>query len=209
MVKKRNYAEVFDREPFVGTVEVPSFNRFKRRSYDSSTKKLITDTKPIGEHGKPNPEFLSEHGIDSTSMPHKWFKAFLLRSLTSQWNSFTSHKAILSNAGQAGKLYPDYTPFTNDEFTKDIGMYMVHGLDPSPQVSIKFTSQEQDEINGNDIVKRSLGPAATGRHKHFCRFFATQFPFKQAPTRSYKPNWKLELFLECIKSVSQKSWKLG
>ena len=44
-VKKSNYAEVFDREPFFGTVEVPSLDRFKRRRYDSSTKKLITDTK--------------------------------------------------------------------------------------------------------------------------------------------------------------------
>ena len=51
---------------------------------------------------------------------------------------------------------------------------MVHGLDPSPQMSMKFTSQEQDEINENDFVKRSLGPAATRRHKHFSRFFATQ-----------------------------------
>ena len=35
MVKKRNYAEVFDREPFVGTVEVPSLNRFKQRCYEN------------------------------------------------------------------------------------------------------------------------------------------------------------------------------
>ena len=100
MVKKRNYAEVFDREPFVGTVEVPSIDRFKRRRYDSSTKKLITNTKPIGEHGQPNPEFLYEHGLDSTSMPHEWFEAFLPRSFKIQWNSFTNHKALLSNAGQ-------------------------------------------------------------------------------------------------------------
>ena len=85
MVKKRNYAEVFDREPFVGTVEVPPIDRFKRRRYDSSTKKLITNTKPIGEHGQPNPEFLYEHGLYSTSMPHEWLEAFLPRSLVSQW----------------------------------------------------------------------------------------------------------------------------
>ena len=85
MVKKRNYAEVFDGEPLVGTVEVQSPDRFKQRRYDSSTKKLITDTKPIGEYGQPNPEFLSEHGLYSTSMPHEWLEAFLPRSLVSQW----------------------------------------------------------------------------------------------------------------------------
>ena len=34
MVKKRKYVDIFDREPFVGTVEVPSLDRFKQRSYD-------------------------------------------------------------------------------------------------------------------------------------------------------------------------------
>ena len=74
---------------------------------------------------------------------------------------------------------------------------------------MKFTSQEQDEINGNDFVKWSLGPAATLRHKQFCRFFATQCPVKPPPTRYSKPNWKLEPFLEWIKVVPQKACKIG
>ena len=106
-------------------------------------------------------------------------------------------------------MYPYYTPFTNNELRKHIGLYMVHRLAPLPQVSIKFTSQEQDEINGNYFVKRSLEPADTRLHKHFRHFFATQCPVKPSPTRSYKPNWKLDPFLEWIKSLSQKAWKLG
>ena len=92
---------------------------------------------------------------------------------------------------------------------KHIDLYMVHGLAPSPQVSMKFTSQEQDEINGNGFLKWSLGSAATRRHKHFRCFFATQCSVKPDPTRSSKPNWKLEPFLEWIKSLPQKAWKLG
>ena len=72
-------------------------------------------------------------------MPQEWFEAFLLRWLTIQWTSFSNHKALLSNAGQKCEVYPDYTPFTNDELRKHIGMYMVHGLAPSPQVSMQFT----------------------------------------------------------------------
>ena len=86
-------------------------------------------------------------------MPHEWFEEYLPRSLTIQWTSFTNHKALLSKAGQEGEVYPDYTPFTNYELRKHIGLYMVHGLDPSPQMSMKFTSQEQDEIIGNDFLK--------------------------------------------------------
>ena len=44
---------------------------------------------------------------------------------------------------------------------------------------------------------------------NFCRFFDTQCSIKPASTRSSEPNWKLEPFLEWIKSVSQKAWKLG
>ena len=47
---------------------------------------------------------------------------------------------------------------------------MVHGLSPSPHVSMKFNSQQEDDINGNDFIKRSLGPATVRRHKHFRRF---------------------------------------
>ena len=142
-------------------------------------------------------------------MPHGWFKVFLPRSLTSQWTSFTNHKALLSNADQEVEVYTAYTQLTYDEFRKHIGIYMVHGLAPSPQVSMKSTLQEQDEINRNDFVKHSLGPAATRCHKHFCRFFATQCPVKPDSTCPSKPNWKLELLLKWIKSVSQKARKLG
>ena len=47
---------------------------------------------------------------------------------------------------------------------------MVHGLAPSPQVSMKFASQQEYDINVNDFIKRCMGKAAARRHKHFCRF---------------------------------------
>ena len=47
---------------------------------------------------------------------------------------------------------------------------MVHGLDTSPQVSMKITSQQEDDINGNYFIKRCMSPAAVRRHKHFRLF---------------------------------------
>ena len=75
-----------------------------------------------------------------------------------------------------------------------MGVYVVHGLFLSPQMSMKFSSQKQDDINGNDFVKRCLGPAAGRCHKHFFRFFAVQNPITPTLDRSSIPNWKLEPF---------------
>ena len=140
VVKKRNYPHVFDRAPFVGTIGVDKLDRYKRRRIDPVTKKIIRDEKPIGDHGAPRPEFIFENELNSDSLPHEWFEPFLPRSLTGMWTSYTNHKALLTNVGQDDEVYPDYTPFYNDELRKHIGVYMVHGLSPSPRVSMKLNS---------------------------------------------------------------------
>ena len=83
----------------------------------------------------------------------------------------------------------------------------MHGLSPTPELNMKFQSQTEDDINGNDFVKRCLGPAAVRIHKHFRRFFATQSPLIIPPPNS--PNWKIEEFLKWIKIVSKKAWRLA
>ena len=170
VVKKMNYPHVFDRAPFVGTIGVDKVDRYKRRRIDPITKEIIREQKPIGDHGAPRPEFIFENKLDSDSLPHEWFEPFVPRSLTGMWTSYTNHKALLANAGQDGEVYPDFTPFTNDRLRQEISVYMIQGLGPAPQVSMKFKSQQEDDINGNDFINRSLGPGAVRRHKHFRRF---------------------------------------
>ena len=41
VVKKRNYAHVFDRAPFAGTIEVDKLGRYKRRRVNPVTKKIL------------------------------------------------------------------------------------------------------------------------------------------------------------------------
>ena len=103
----------------------------------------MRERKPIGDHGAPRPEFLFEHGLNANSLPHEWFKSFSSRSLTGMWTSYTNDKALLSNAGQEGKIYPDWVPFTNDELRYHVGVYMVHGLSPLPHVSMKFIHKQK------------------------------------------------------------------
>ena len=94
----------------------------------------------------------------------------------------------MENAGNIGEIYPDFYPFTPDETRKHLGVYIVHGLAPSPEANMKFKTQSEDDINRNDFVNRSLDPQVVNRHKHFRRFFATQNPFLRPPSTKYSPN---------------------
>ena len=209
VAKKRNYARVFDRAPFVGTVEVDKLNRYKRRRVNPVIKKVLREVTPIGEHGAPRPDLIFENRFGGDIMQHEWFEPFLTISLTSQWTSYKNHKALLANAGQEGEIYPYFKPFSNDELRKLIGVYMVYGLAPSPQVSMKFELQQEDDINGNDFIKLCMGPASVRRHNHFRLYFSTQCPIKPPQSQSSRTNWKIDPFLAWIKSISKKAWKPG
>ena len=78
-MKKRNDAQVFDIETFVDTIEFELLYRHKRRRIHPFTKKIIRDAKPIGDGGKPRPEFTFEHGLNTDSKTYKWFDLFLPR----------------------------------------------------------------------------------------------------------------------------------
>ena len=47
---------------------------------------------------------------------------------------------IFMNAGQGGVVYPNGISFTVDKVMKHIGLYIFHGLAPSPQVEMRFQS---------------------------------------------------------------------
>ena len=73
MVKKRIYAHVFDRSPFVGTIKVDKLDRYKQRRVNPVTEKVLREVTPIGEHGAPRPDFIFENRLDGDSMLNEWF----------------------------------------------------------------------------------------------------------------------------------------
>ena len=90
-----------------------------------------------------------------------------------------NHKALLASASQEDDTFPDWVPFNNEELRRHVRARTVHGLDPSPQVSTKFNSQNDGSASGNSFVNRSLGPAAVRRHNHFRRFLLHRIQLKQ------------------------------
>ena len=47
-------------------------------------------------------------------------------------------------AGVPGGIYPAFKPFSYQEIERFIALYILQGLNPSPQVEMKFNSQETD-----------------------------------------------------------------
>ena len=91
----------------------------------------------------------------------------------STWTTFTNLKAGFQHAGKRGGPYEgewkDFEPF---ELKKYIGVYILQGLSPSPQVKQKIRTQAEDEVNGCDFINCCLGPGAERQHNIFGWFFA-------------------------------------
>ena len=79
-------------------------------------------------HGMANPKFLESNHLDYNSHQTDWFKTFVPSRLTDCWTSYTNTKAMIHNAGQKGKPYPDFINFTCNELKKHIGLFILQGI---------------------------------------------------------------------------------
>ena len=66
-------------------------------------------------------------------------------------------------AGVPGGIYPTFKPFSYQEIERFIALYILQGLNLSPQVEMKFNSQETDPAQGNDLFYRVFGCDAVQR----------------------------------------------
>ena len=189
---KHDFAETFDRTPFVRMAKFPKLHR--------NGCPVVVDGKQQWEEkvsvkGGLKMEFLLDNGLDENSTPQEWFKAFLpiydrgtnnpthlkTQYWTHRWANYTNLKAVLLGAGVPGGIYPSFTPFSYQEMEQFVGLYILQGLNPSPQVDMKFSSQNEDPIQGNDLCYRMFGSNAVLRHKQFKAFFSVQDPSKAMP----------------------------
>ena len=73
------------------------------------------------------------------------------------FTSFTNKKAYLYNAGSGGTQYPEFKEFSADEIMQHLGVYILNGLSPSPQVEMKFDLQKKNPKNGSDFCFKAFG----------------------------------------------------
>ena len=103
------------------------------------------------------------------------------------------------------KMYPRFKPFNIDEFEKHLYLYYYNGLNPSPQVQMKFRSA--DVVQGSKFISDIFGSSAERRHREWKCCFASQDPLVQPPSRASHPNWKVDPFLKHVQEVSRVGWK--
>ena len=217
-VQKRQYSQRFDRMAFTGIAEVPQRQRdgrIKKRKNGQVCyeKKVYTET-------TASMAFIREHSLNLDSHPAEWFAAFVPIKNTTRNQVFsienclawTNMKAMMENAGSLGGKYKDFENFTLPELMRHIGLYLVQALSPSPQVEMKFNSQKDDPVNGNDLSHSSFGSVtwkSEKRHRHFKCFFSSQNPTIPPPSRETHPNWKVHPLLKHMVEISKKAVHLG
>ena len=123
----------------------------------------------------PNLYFLESCGINTTLHPANWYNVLIPRSKRRQdnngvtsianFNSFTNKKSYLYSAGSGGTQYPYFKELCVDEIMQNLGVYILNGLSPSPQVDMKFDSKKKNPTNGSDFCYNTFGSCARQWHK--------------------------------------------
>ena len=160
--QKHNFAETFDHSPFLGCQKIPCHHCNEHQMHDPHTNQPMWNEE-VNINGGPRADWLKANHFDGNSSPADWFQAFLpvfdgschcpwvsntpLR--THKWANFLNMKAASMGAGVQGGMYPDFKPFSFEDI--EIALYILQGLNMSPQVEQKFTSQANDPVQGNDL----------------------------------------------------------
>ena len=119
--------------------------------------------------------------------------------------TWTNHKAYLDNAEDS------YERFTPSEIRRHLGVYILNGVAPSPQIEMKFYTQAEEPANGNDACANAFGGhgKASHRHKEFKKYLAFVDPRKVTPSPKVAPNWKVEPLLRHIIHISRQAINIG
>ena len=200
--QKHNFAETFDRSPFVGCQKIPRRHRNGHQMHDPHTNQPMWNEE-VNINGGPRADWLKANHLDGNSSPADWFQAFLpvfdgscrrpwvsnTPFWTHKWANFLNVKAASMGAGVQGGMYPDFKPFSYEDIEKHLALYILQGLNPSPQVEQKFASQANDPVQGNDLCFRVFGSNAIHRHRHFKAFSASKIqPRRRHVARNIQPS---------------------
>ena len=101
--------------------------------------------------------FLKRYGLTSSSHPMDWFTSLMpmtpddnkedavaanvkgnntTKFAVSNWMAYSNTKAILCNAFKPGSIYSGkFKPFSTKDVMQMIGIYILDGIAPSPQVA--------------------------------------------------------------------------
>ena len=102
----------------------------------------------------------------------------------SNWMAYSNTKAMLCNAGKPGSIYSGkFKPFSTKDIMQMIGIYILDGIAPSPQVEQKMQPQLKQQTHGNDFMASSIGKGYQQKLRQFRHLFGTQYPLMTPPKK--------------------------
>ena len=90
-----------------------------------------------------------------------------------------------------------------------LGVYLLHGISPAPQIYMKFISSLGDPVNGYNLCNEIFGRVGVTRHKELKTFFACVSPLLPTPPSTSHPNWKLDPLLNHMIRVAKNGIHVG
>jgi hypothetical protein len=148
--------------------------------------------------GGPNTAFLERYGLDKTSHPMDWFMAFMLlipdankedpaianmkgnrktKFAVSNWPAYSNTKVMMCNAREQGHIFADkFKPFKNKDIVQMLGVYILDGIAPNPQLVWKMQPQSKQPMHGSNKIALTIGPGYQQKHRSFRHFFGCQDP---------------------------------
>ncbi len=200
-----------------------------RKSNPSSKSNNAESNERI--RGGPNGKFLKRYGLDEKSHPMDWMNALLpmlpehnledakvanvkgdkkTKFSISNWTIYSNLKAVMCNAGQEGHIFADkFKSFENEDIFKMLGVYLLDGLSPSPQLTKKMQPQEKEPTHGNDLIADAIGPGYQQLYQSFRYFFGVQDPLLTVPPKEDCPNVKVDEFFPWLWFIWRQAWNLG
>jgi hypothetical protein len=139
--------------------------------------------------GGTNSDFLKRHGLNDKRHLMDWFTAFMpltpnankedlavtnvkddcrTKFAVSNWSAYSNTKAMLNGAGEAGHIFAGkHRPFTNRDIVSMLGVYILDGLAPSPQLVQKMQPQSKQLTHRNNRVAATFGMGYQQKHCSF------------------------------------------
>ena len=90
-----------------------------------------------------------------------------------------------------------------------LGVYIINGLAPSPQLTWKIQDKERQPTHSNDQIAAIIGPVWQQKHHSFCHFFATQNHMMVPLLKTQCPNFKVDEFFRWLRYMWKEAWVLA
>ncbi|MFM8621986.1 MAG: hypothetical protein ACKOB3_01190, partial [Holophagaceae bacterium] len=113
-------------------------------------------------------------------------------------------------AGEEGHIFAGkYCPFKKEDILTMLGVYILDGLAPSPQLVQKMQPQSKLPTHSNDRIANALGAGYQQKHRSFRHSFGVQDSLITPLLKEKCPNFKVDEFFRWLRYIWKEAWVLA